>query len=330
ENAYDFSVNQPLRRDPGTVGNYNNCDPHVTGSIVKNTLDNMGEDILTWPQKAIYDKIGIQSMTMEVDGVGNPLSAAYAYATTRDWARLGQLYLQNGIWNGERLLSREYMGLVRGPAPTWSNSGVWERVPAYAGQVWLDGFDPNPNNPWPEDTYSMRGIEGQYVLIIPSQELVIVRLGYGAGDNPVTGVDNAEASLFEAGPVLFDALNHKVDKKSLEVEQTLRQFFDLLEKRDVDGLYKVTTDDFYLYEHGEYWSLDKLLKAIDDDVSNQWILTQMQTDRQGSLATIVYRNTGAFTNANGENEEYEWLESANFKRVDGTWKLSFLHSSRIE
>lgn len=124
--------------------------------------------------RELFHKIGMNSMVLEADATGYLVGSSYFWATLRDWAKLGQLYLNNGIWEGERLLSPEWIEFVRTPV-----AGSDRR---YGGSFWLNagGYLPDV----PPDTYSMNGFQEQRMFIIPEKDLLILRFGvtYNEGD----------------------------------------------------------------------------------------------------------------------------------------------------
>ena len=133
--AFQFSISREAEFPPNTVGRYRNSDPWTLGYIVQRTVENeLGEEYLSWPQRALFDKIGIRRFIMETDPYGNFLLTGYNYGTARNWARFGMLYLNRGMWNGERLLTEEFVDFVRSPAPAWPE-------PYYGGQFWLNTAD---------------------------------------------------------------------------------------------------------------------------------------------------------------------------------------------
>ncbi|MEM6415958.1 MAG: serine hydrolase [Pseudomonadota bacterium] len=325
ENAFDYAVKRLLRENPSERGHYTNCQPHVIGRVLTNELAKTGDTLAKWPRKALYDRIGMRSMVIEPDRVGNPLTAAYSYATTRDWARLGLLYAQDGIWNGERLLSHEYMALVRAPAPAW-------REPVYGGQVWTYF---RSSGPWPSDAYSMVGIEGQRVVVIPSLDVVVVRLGHGIGDDP-TKDDNGEKrparrALSEAAQTLIASIKTETDPIAKAVTADVERFFEALRQKDLSMLKSVVTDDFVLFEDGRHWSAEKLIDVLKSrpDTTRDWIISQPNIEVSKNLTVIRYRNTGIFKN-DKRRDTHEWTESATFRKENGTWKMSFLHSTLID
>ncbi len=169
--AFSYSVNRPLEFITGTEGRYRNCDPLILGYIVKQTVIAKGEEYLSWPQLELFDKIGINKQIMETDPYGNFLLTGYDYGTARNWARLGLLYLKDGLWNWERLLPEGWATFVSTPAPGW-------KEPVYGGQFWINGTG---EMPIPKDAYYMAGAGGQRTIIIPSHNLVVVRLGHQKG-----------------------------------------------------------------------------------------------------------------------------------------------------
>jgi len=169
--VFQFSVNKPLEHPPNTVGRYRNCDPLSLGYIIKRTVTAMGEDYLTWPQKALFDRIGIRKQVLETDPYGNFIMTGFDYGTARNWARLGLLYLQDGIWMEDRILPEGFVDFVSTPAPAWGE-------PVYGGLFWVNG-----TGRWnlPRETFYMAGAGGQRTIIVPSHDLVIVRMGHRIG-----------------------------------------------------------------------------------------------------------------------------------------------------
>ena len=173
-NVFDFSVNRPAEFPPNTVGRYRNSDPLLIGYLVKKIVEAKGEDYLTFPQRALFDKIGIRKFILETDPYGNFVHSGYEYNSARNWARIGMLYLQDGIWNGERLLPEGFVEFIRTPAPAWEE-------PVYGGLFWL-----NLPTRWeglPPDSFGMSGGGGQRIIMVPSRDIVIVRLGHMIGYN---------------------------------------------------------------------------------------------------------------------------------------------------
>lgn len=171
-NVYDFCVNKPAEHAPNTVGRYRNCDPLLVGCLLKQAVEERGESWLEFPRKHLFDKLGIRHMVLETDPWGNFIMTGFDYGSGRDWARLGLLMAQDGIWQGERLLPEGFAKFVSTPAPAWN-------TPSYGGLFWLNATG---KTNLPKSAYNMSGQGGQHVFIVPSHDLVIVRLGHQAGD----------------------------------------------------------------------------------------------------------------------------------------------------
>ena len=179
---------------PNTVGRYRNTDPVLINYLIRLGVEKRGEEYLSFPQRALFDKIGIRTMVIETDPFGNFLAQGYELASARDWARLGNLYLQDGVWNGERILPPGYVQFVSTLAPAWKA----DKRPIYGAFFWVNG---DAAFPVPRDAYYMSGAGGQTTLIIPSHDLVVVRMGHfkGAAAGAVS-FNKALALLTEAVP----------------------------------------------------------------------------------------------------------------------------------
>lgn len=167
--VFDFAISRPAEFAPQTVGRYRNCDPLSLGYIAKQVVtQQLGQDYLAWPQATLFDRIGIRQQVLETDLYGNFLLTGFDYGTARNWARLGLLYLQDGVWEGKRLLPEGWSRFVATPGPAWEQ-------PIYGGQFWL-----NRTGEWalPEDAYMMAGSGQQRVFVVPSANLVVVRMGH--------------------------------------------------------------------------------------------------------------------------------------------------------
>jgi CubicO group peptidase (beta-lactamase class C family) len=169
--AFKYAITSPVEFAPGTVGRYRNSDPMTLGFLVRQAVEQRGEVYLTHPQRALFDRIGIRRQVLEPDPWGNFLLSGYDYGTARNWARLGMLYLQDGVWQGTRLLPEGFATFVRTPAPAWKRK-------EYGGQFWVNG-----EGQWnlPRDAYFMSGAGGQHTFVVPSHDLVVVRMGHQRG-----------------------------------------------------------------------------------------------------------------------------------------------------
>ena len=161
-----------LIREPGTYWDYENYDTLLGVYAMKLALG--GEKAYAeFPRKALLDKIGMRNTLVSTDRFGDFVMSSQIYTNARDLARFGLLYLGNGIWNGERLLSEEWIDFVRTPAPATKSIGS-----IYGGQWWLV---PEGKDDVPKDAYSTSGNRGQFSIVVPSHDMVIVRRGLDYG-----------------------------------------------------------------------------------------------------------------------------------------------------
>ncbi|NBW75790.1 MAG: class C beta-lactamase-related serine hydrolase [Sphingomonadaceae bacterium] len=190
-NAFAYAASRPQQWPPATVGRYRNTDPVLTNYLIRLAVEKRGENYHAFPQRALFDRIGIRSAVLETDASGNFLTQGYELMTGRDWARLGNLYLQDGVWQGERVLAEGYAKFVSTLAPAWVADGR----PVYGGLFWING---DGAMPIPRDAFYMAGAGGQYTIIVPSHDLVVVRLGRFAGVRPGTASLNKSLGLLMA------------------------------------------------------------------------------------------------------------------------------------
>jgi CubicO group peptidase (beta-lactamase class C family) len=192
--SFKYAATRPLEWPPNTVGRYRNTDPVLINYLTRLALDKKKEPYHAFPTTALFDKIGIRNMVLETDPYGNFLTQGYELGAGRDWARLANLYLQDGVWNGERILPEGFVKFVSTLAPAWEA----DKRPIYGGFFWLNGEE---TFPVPKDAYYMSGVGGQTTLIVPSHDLVIVRLGHYKGAGPGgRALRKAIAVLMEAVP----------------------------------------------------------------------------------------------------------------------------------
>jgi CubicO group peptidase (beta-lactamase class C family) len=163
----------PLEALPGTRFRYANDDALLAARAVRSSLGD-GRRALAFPFTELLWKIGMDHTTLETDWRGNFILSSQVWTTSRDLARLGQLYLNDGVWNGERLLPAGWSRFVATPAKVQPEGAAAAGKPGYGAFFWLFG----PAQGLPEGTYAMLGNRGQCVFIVPSRHVVIVRRGF--------------------------------------------------------------------------------------------------------------------------------------------------------
>ena len=172
EDMTQSQINKPLTGKPNQSWNYSSGTTNLLSGILRQQFKSH-QDYLDFWYAELIDKIGMHSMLIETDMAGNFVGSSYGWATTRDWAKFGQLYLNKGNWNGEQLFEESWANYVA--TPTNSSNGE------YGGQFWLNAGGKYPDVP--KDMYFASGFQGQKVIIIPSHDLVIVRFGLTEDEN---------------------------------------------------------------------------------------------------------------------------------------------------
>ncbi len=169
-------VNKPLIGKPNESWNYSSGTTNLLSGFIRNQFKTHQEYLDFWYAELV-DKIGMNSMVIETDLAGNYVGSSYSWATARDWAKFGLLYLHNGNWNGKQLLNESWVKYAA--TPTNGSNGE------YGAHFWLNAGGKYPNVP--KDLFSCNGYQGQHVFIIPSKDLVVVR--FGLVENPDFDVD---------------------------------------------------------------------------------------------------------------------------------------------
>jgi CubicO group peptidase (beta-lactamase class C family) len=166
EDMTQSQIEKPFVGKPNNTWNYSSGTTNLLSGILRKQFKTHQEYLDFW-YSALIDKIGMNSMVVETDMAGNFVGSSYGWATTRDWAKFGLLYLHKGNWNGEQLFDESWEKYVS--TPTNSSNGK------YGAHFWLNANGDFPDVP--RDFYRCSGYQGQMVAIFPSQDLVIVRMG---------------------------------------------------------------------------------------------------------------------------------------------------------
>ena len=172
--AAAFAARERLSDEPDTRWSYSSGTSNILSAVLRNSFEK-DADYHAFPRRALFDRIGMRSAVMEADPAGNFVGSSFCFATARDWARFGLLYLGDGVFAGQRVLPEGWVDLSREPTPS-SKRG------RYGRHWWLNAGPPGApdRRPFPElpaDIFRAEGFEGQTVAVVPSLELVVVRLG---------------------------------------------------------------------------------------------------------------------------------------------------------
>jgi CubicO group peptidase (beta-lactamase class C family) len=167
-NSADGARNRGLIREPGTSWDYENYDTLLAVLALRVAL---GDETTyrEFPRRALFDRIAMRNTIAGMDRFGHYVLSSQVYTNARDLGRLGLLYLHRGKWNGEQVLPETWVDFVRTPAPA-----TRERGREYGGHWWLV---PDSRTDLPQDAYSTNGARGQYTIVVPSYDLVVVRRG---------------------------------------------------------------------------------------------------------------------------------------------------------
>lgn len=163
----DFALTSPMEHQNGTVWKYSSGTANILTSLIRNKFDS-DTSCYAFVQDKFFEKIGITNAVFEVDASGTLVGSSYLYATARDYARFGLLYLNDGVFCGERIFPEGWVEYTRTPA--FASGGK------YGALFWLNRSRDYPSAP--EDMYSCQGHDGQMIFILPSNDLVVVVLGF--------------------------------------------------------------------------------------------------------------------------------------------------------
>ncbi|WP_189494115.1 serine hydrolase domain-containing protein [Algimonas arctica] len=163
----------PLAHTPGTHWAYSSGTTNILSAVLRRAIEASGQDYHYWVYEHLFNPIGMRSPVFETDACGTFIGSSYLYVSPHDWARLGQLYLDDGIWDGQRVLPEGTVAYATTPS-------LPDSAPFYGAQWWLnkpmpDGWQRLPG--LPDSAFFMGGHDGQMVIVIPSKNAVIVRLG---------------------------------------------------------------------------------------------------------------------------------------------------------
>ena len=175
--AAGFAARKALSRAPGQRWAYSSGTTNIIARALRGAVGGGEAGYLAFPRRALFEPLGMASAVIEPDASGTFVGSSFMFASARDWARFGLLYLQDGVWDGHRILPEGWVTFTTTPAPS-APGGVygahfWLRLPRlYAG---------SGDEDLPRDAYHAIGHEGQLLTIIPSRRLVVVRLGLSVG-----------------------------------------------------------------------------------------------------------------------------------------------------
>ena len=170
-----FAETAELGAAPGTRWNYTNGNTMLLARMIRDQAGGDAASVLRFAHRELFEKLGMEHVTLEFDGAGTPIGSSHMWASARDWARFGQLYLDDGVVGGERMLPEGWVDysarLTPGSETYGYGAGFWTNRGTTGGAAKRIGLG------MPPDSFMARGTQGQYIVIVPSARLVVVRLG---------------------------------------------------------------------------------------------------------------------------------------------------------
>jgi CubicO group peptidase (beta-lactamase class C family) len=165
EDVAAYAAAQPLEQAPGTYWSYASGTTNIVSRIAARALNAYGPDFKRFMATRLFEPLGIQSAIPRFDKAGVFIGSSYCFMIARDFARFGLLYLRGGVWDGRRILPEGWVDYAR--TPTFQQAGAGEH--RYGAHWWLDLAGPG--------SFSANGYDGQFTVIAPDRDLIIVRHG---------------------------------------------------------------------------------------------------------------------------------------------------------
>lgn len=159
-----YAAGRPVAHAPDTVWNYSSGTTNIVARCAARALGKSGEGFEAFMRSALLDKIGMHSAKPKFDEAGTFIGSSFCYCTARDFAKFGLLYMRDGRWNDEQILPKGWADYARTPTPTPDDEPM-----GYGAHWWLGICGP--------DSFSANGYQGQYTVVVPSLDLILVRHG---------------------------------------------------------------------------------------------------------------------------------------------------------
>ena len=159
-----FAANFPLAHDPGSTWSYASGTTNIVARCAAHALGATGDAFQSWMFRELFEPVGIKSALPKFDEQGTFIGSSFCYATARDFARFGLLYMRDGVWNGRRILPEGWVDYARTPTRTPPTEPL-----GYGAHWWLGMCGPG--------SFSANGYQGQYTVLVPELDLILVRHG---------------------------------------------------------------------------------------------------------------------------------------------------------
>lgn len=190
-----FAETCPLETAPGSAWNYHDGNYLILSRLIRDAAGGHAADVLRFARRELFDSLGMRNVTLEFDATGTPEGSAQMLAPARDWARFGLLYLNDGVVGGKRILPEGWVSYSAALTPNgWVGigAGFWTNRGDSKGSRFRTSLG------MPADAFYASGTFGQYVIIVPSERLVVVRLGTSGNQYEIASVSRLVADVIAA------------------------------------------------------------------------------------------------------------------------------------
>jgi CubicO group peptidase (beta-lactamase class C family) len=190
-----FAADAALETTPGSKWNYHDGNIVLLGRVITNAVGGKPAELLRFARRELFAPLGMRHVTIEFDAAGNPEASSQMLASARDWARFGQLFADDGMVGERRILPLGWVDYSASPTPgafVGYGAGFWtNRDDSFGAQYRI-------KHGMPRDAFMAKGQFGQYVVVVPSEHLVVARFGVTGGMNDVEGVSRLVAEVIAA------------------------------------------------------------------------------------------------------------------------------------
>jgi CubicO group peptidase (beta-lactamase class C family) len=190
-----FAERAEVETTPGTAWNYHDGNYLILSRLIRDAAGGHAADVMQFARRELFDPLGMQGVTLEFDATGTAEGSSQMLAPARDWARFGLLYLNDGMVGGRRILPEGWVRYSASLTPSaWvgMGAGFWTNLGDSKGSRFRKALG------MPPDAFYASGVLGQYVVIVPSQHLVIARFGISANQYDIEGVSHLVADVIAA------------------------------------------------------------------------------------------------------------------------------------
>lgn len=190
-----FAESADLESQPGSAWNYHDGNTIVLSHLIRDAAGGHAADVLRFARAELFGPLGMRNVTLEFDAAGTLEGSSQMLASARDWARFGALYLDDGVIGGKRILPEGWVNYSAAPTPSayvGIGAGFWTNRGDSYGAKYRTGRG------WPAESFYASGTFGQYVIVVPSERLVIARLGTSGNRYDIEGVSRLVADVIAA------------------------------------------------------------------------------------------------------------------------------------